>query len=75
MYSSGELVEFDNGVRAIALNLEEDNVGIVLMGESKDIKEGSKVRRTGRVASIKVGEGLVGRVINTLVNPLMVKVR
>jgi len=64
---SGELVEFAaDGVKAIALNLEEDNVGIVLMGESKEIKEGSKVRRTGRVASIKVGEGLVGRVINTL---------
>ena len=67
---SGELVEFADGVRAIALNLEEDNVGIVLMGESKDIKEGSKVRRTGRVASIKVGEGLVGRVINTLGEPI-----
>jgi len=67
---SGELVEFADGVKAIALNLEEDNVGIVLMGESKDIKEGSKVRRTGRVASIKVGEGLVGRVINTLGEPI-----
>jgi len=67
---SGELVEFADGVKAIALNLEEDNVGIVLMGESKDTKEGSKVRRTGRVASIKVGEGLVGRVINTLGEPI-----
>jgi F-type H+-transporting ATPase subunit alpha len=67
---SGELVEFENGVRAIALNLEEDNVGAVLMGESGDIKEGSKVRRTGQIASIKVGEGLVGRVINTLGLPI-----
>ncbi|MEY2586788.1 MAG: hypothetical protein RLY11_637 [Bacteroidota bacterium] len=67
---SGELVEFDNGVRAIALNLEEDNVGVVLMGEGKDIKEGSKVKRTGKIASIKAGMGLVGRVINTLGDPI-----
>ncbi|MFN5477348.1 MAG: F0F1 ATP synthase subunit alpha [Sphingobacteriales bacterium] len=67
---SGELVEFENGVRAIALNLEEDNVGAVLMGEGGEIKEGSKVRRTGLIASIKVGEGLVGRVINTLGEPI-----
>ncbi|MBY0537512.1 MAG: F0F1 ATP synthase subunit alpha [Chitinophagaceae bacterium] len=63
---SGELVEFENGVRAIALNLEEDNVGVVLMGESGDIKEGGKVRRTGKIASINVGEGMLGRVVNTL---------
>jgi F-type H+-transporting ATPase subunit alpha len=63
---SGELVEFENGVKAIALNLEEDNVGVVLMGEGAGIKEGSKVKRTGRIASIKAGMGLVGRVINTL---------
>jgi F-type H+-transporting ATPase subunit alpha len=67
---SGELVEFENGVRAIALNLEEDNVGVVLMGESNEIKEGAKVRRTGKIASIQVGEGLVGRVINTLGEPI-----
>ncbi|ULQ56366.1 F0F1 ATP synthase subunit alpha [Flavihumibacter rivuli] len=67
---SGELVEFANGVKAIALNLEEDNVGVVLMGESSEIKEGDKVRRTGKIASIKVGEGLVGRVINTLGEPI-----
>ena len=67
---SGELVEFENGVKAIALNLEEDNVGVVLMGESKETKEGDKVRRTGKIASIKVGEGLVGRVINTLGEPI-----
>jgi len=67
---SGELVEFETGVRAIALNLEEDNVGVVLMGEATDIKEGAKVRRTGEIASIKVGEGMVGRVINTLGEPI-----
>lgn len=68
--SSGELVEFENGVKAIALNLEEDNVGVVLMGDSGDIKEGAKVRRTGKIASIKVGDGLAGRVINTLGDPI-----
>ena len=67
---SGELVEFENGVKAIALNLEEDNVGVVLMGESGDIKEGAKVKRTGQIASIKVGEGMAGRVINTLGEPI-----
>jgi F-type H+-transporting ATPase subunit alpha len=68
--SAGELVEFENGVRAIALNLEEDNVGVVLMGESGDIKEGAKVRRTGNIASIKVGDGMLGRVVNTLGEPI-----
>ena len=68
--SSGELVEFENGVRAIALNLEEDNVGVVLMGDSGDISEGAKVRRTGKIASIKVGEGMAGRVVNTLGEPI-----
>lgn len=67
---SGELVEFENGVKAIALNLEEDNVGVVLMGESGDIKEGAKVRRTGKIASINVGEGMLGRVVNTLGEPI-----
>ena len=67
---SGELVEFENGVKAIALNLEEDNVGVVLMGEGAGIKEGSKVKRTGLIASIKAGMGLVGRVINTLGEPI-----
>jgi F-type H+-transporting ATPase subunit alpha len=67
---SGELVEFENGVKAIALNLEEDNVGVVLMGEGAGIKEGSKVKRTGMIASIKAGMGLVGRVINTLGEPI-----
>ena len=66
----GELVVFENGVQAIALNLEEDNVGVVLMGESGDIREGAKVRRTGEIASIKVGEGMCGRVVNTLGQPI-----
>ena len=67
---SGELVAFENGVKAIALNLEEDNVGVVLMGDAAGIKEGAKVKRTGQIASIKVGEGMVGRVINTLGEPI-----
>ena len=67
---SGELVVFDNGIQAIALNLEEDNVGLVLMGPSEKIKEGDKVKRTGEVASIQVGEGVLGRVVNTLGKPV-----
>ena len=67
---SGELVEFENGVKAIALNLEEDNVGVVLMGETGELQEGSKVRRTGLIASINVGEGMLGRVVNTLGEPI-----
>ncbi|MBP6732486.1 MAG: F0F1 ATP synthase subunit alpha, partial [Chitinophagales bacterium] len=63
---AGELVEFNNGIKAIVLNLEEDNVGVVLMGPSEKIKEGDTVKRTGVIGSIKVGEGLVGRVVNTL---------
>jgi F-type H+-transporting ATPase subunit alpha len=67
---AGELVEFENGVQGIALNLEEDNVGAVLMGEMGSLQEGSKVRRTGKIASIRVGEGMVGRVVNTLGEPI-----
>ena len=67
---AGELVEFENGVQAIVLNLEEDNVGVVLMGSGDGIIEGSTVRRTGRIASINVGEGFVGRVVNTLGEPI-----
>ncbi len=67
---AGELVEFETGVKAIAMNLEEDNVGVVLMGDSAGIKEGNKVRRTGQIASIKVGDGMVGRVVNTLGLPI-----
>ena len=60
---SNELIEFENGVQAIVLNLEEDNVGVVLLGSSEGITEGDIARRTGRIASIMVGEGLLGRVI------------
>src|ERR1700748_500200 len=67
---AGELVEFENGVEGIALNLEEDNVGVVLMGETGDIQEGSKVKRTGKIGSINVGEGMLGRVVNTLGEPI-----
>ncbi|PTM06957.1 MAG: F0F1 ATP synthase subunit alpha, partial [Bacteroidetes bacterium] len=66
----GELVEFDGGLEGIVLNLEEDNVGIVLLGHSKDVREGSIVKRTGRIASINVGEGIVGRVVDTLGSPI-----
>ena len=66
----GELVEFDGGLEGIVLNLEEDNVGIVLLGGSTGVKEGSTVKRTNRIASVKVGEGIVGRVVDTLGNPI-----
>jgi F-type H+-transporting ATPase subunit alpha len=67
---SNELIEFENGVLGIVLNLEEDNVGAVLLGESQGIKEGDVVKRTKRIASINVGEGMLGRVINTIGEPL-----
>jgi len=67
---SNELVEFQNGMMGVVLNLEEDNVGVVLFGSSEEIKEGYSVKRTGRIASIRVGEGLMGRVIDTLGNPI-----
>lgn len=67
---SGELLEFDNGTTALVLNLEEDNVGAVIFGNSEDIKEGDNVKRTKTIASIKVGEGMIGRVIDTLGNPI-----
>jgi len=67
---AGELVEFETGVQAIVLNLEEDNVGVVLLGASDNIKEGSTVRRTGKIASINVGEGMLGRVVDPLGQPL-----
>jgi len=67
---SNELIEFDKGVKGIVLNLEEDNVGAVLLGSSELIKEGDTVKRTGLIASIMVGEGLLGRVINTIGEPI-----
>lgn len=66
----GELVKFESGVEGIVLNLEEDNVGVALLGESKHVKEGDTVNRTNRISSIKVGEGLLGRVVDTLGNPI-----
>src|SRR5210317_133025 len=66
----GELVQFDSGLEGIVLNLEEDNVGVVLLGPSKGIKEGDTVKRTQRIASIRVGGGVVGRVLDTLGNPI-----
>lgn len=67
---SGELLEFENGQKAMVLNLEEDNVGAVIFGQSKEIKEGDTVKRTKQIASIEVGEGIVGRVVNTLGHPI-----
>ncbi len=67
---SNELVEFENGTMGVVLNLEEDNVGVVLLGPTQEIKEGFTVRRTGRIASINAGEGMLGRVINMLGEPI-----
>ena len=66
----GELVTFENGMDGMVLNLEEDNVGVVLLGPSKEIKEGNTVKRTKKIASINVGEGFVGRVVDTLGTPI-----
>lgn len=68
--TENELLEFENGIMAVAMNLEEDNVGAVLLGSSEGIKEGQSVKRTGRVASIMVNEDMLGRVINPLGQPL-----
>ncbi|MDA9227832.1 F0F1 ATP synthase subunit alpha [Flavobacteriales bacterium] len=67
---SGELVEFENGLQAIVLNLEEDNVGAVLLGPSKGIKEGDIVKRTNKIASVNVGEGMLGRVLDGVGVPI-----
>ncbi|MDA0194764.1 MAG: F0F1 ATP synthase subunit alpha [Bacteroidetes bacterium] len=67
---AGELLELDNGLKALVLNLEEDNVGSVLLGDSRMVKEGDTVKRTGLIASVLVGDGLLGRVIDTLGNPI-----
>src|SRR5690606_21067098 len=64
------LLEFENGLKALVLNLEEDNVGAVLLGDSKDIREGDTVRRTGKIASVEVGDGMLGRVVDTLGKPV-----
>src|SRR5690349_15188091 len=63
---SGELLEFHNGLQALVLNLEEDNVGAVMLGDYSEIKEGDTVKRTRKIASVKIGEGIIGRVVNTL---------
>lgn len=67
---AGELLEFENGLKAMVLNLEEDNVGAVLLGDYSGIKEGDTVKRTGSIASIQVGDGMAGRVVDTLGNPI-----
>ncbi|QRK10298.1 F0F1 ATP synthase subunit alpha [Archangium violaceum] len=67
---AGELVEFTNGVKGLVLNLEEDNVGVAIMGDFKDIREGDLVKRTGTIASVPVGKGLLGRVVNALGEPV-----
>ena len=67
---SGELVEFENGLQGVVLNLEQDNVGVVLLGAFDEIKEGDTVKRTNKIASIKVGDGMLGRVVNTLGQPI-----
>src|ERR1700678_1684353 len=67
---ASELVEFDGGLQGVALNLEEDNVGVVIMGDDEAIQEGATVRRTGRIASVPVGEALLGRVVNPLGQPI-----
>ncbi|MEO7144611.1 MAG: F0F1 ATP synthase subunit alpha, partial [Bryobacteraceae bacterium] len=70
---AGELVEFPHGVSGIALNLEEDQVGAVLLGEYSEIKEGDEVRRTGRIMSVPVGEAMIGRVVDALGRPIDAK--
>src|SRR6266571_4739355 len=68
--AAGELLEFPHGIFGVALNLEEDNVGTALFGETYMIKEGDTVKRTGRIAEVPVGQGLVGRVVNALGEPI-----
>ena len=67
---AGELLEFEDGIKAVVMNLEEDNVGAVLLGPTDKIKEGMTIKRTRRIASLRVGEGMVGRVVNPLGEPL-----
>src|SRR5688572_26683940 len=67
---AGEMVEFENGTRGMALNLEQDNVGIVIFGSDREIKEGQTVKRTGAIVDVPVGKGLLGRVVDALGNPI-----
>ena len=67
---AGEMVEFPGGIRGMALNLEADNVGIVIFGDDRDIKEGDTVKRTGAIVEVPVGKGLLGRVVDALGNPI-----
>src|SRR6266404_3531037 len=67
---AGELIEFEHGVSGIALNLEEDQVGAVLLGDYTELKEGDEVKRTGRIMSVPVGEAIVGRVVNAIGQPI-----
>src|SRR5712664_3424176 len=67
---AGEMVEFPGGIRGMALNLEADNVGVVIFGNDRDIKEGDTVKRTGAIVDVPVGEGLLGRVVDALGNPI-----
>src|SRR4029453_3468185 len=67
---AGEMVEFPGGIRGMALNLETDNVGIVIFGEDRSIKEGDTVKRTGAIVEVPVGKGLLGRVVDGLGNPI-----
>ena len=67
---AGEMVEFPGGIRGMALNLETDNVGVVIFGADRDIKEGDTVKRTGSIVDVPVGPGLLGRVVDALGNPI-----
>ena len=67
---AGEMVEFESGVRGMALNLEQDNVGIVIFGSDREIAEGQTVKRTGTIVDVPVGKGLLGRVVDALGNPI-----
>ncbi|MEX2297055.1 MAG: F0F1 ATP synthase subunit alpha, partial [Dongiaceae bacterium] len=67
---AGEMVEFPGGIRGMALNLEDDNVGVVIFGDDRDIKEGDTVKRTGAIVDVPVGRGLLGRVVDALGNPI-----
>src|ERR1700759_222298 len=67
---AGEMIEFPGGIKGMALNLETDNVGVVIFGDDRDIKEGDTVRQTGEIVSVPVGKGLLGRVVDALGNPI-----